>query len=584
MSCTRFLALLSRKKIDDFDESETLFRRCLGVIELTLIGIGSMLGPGLYVATGEIARTTTGPAIIVSLIIAAIPVILTSFCYAEFASRFTRTGSSYSYSYSSLGEIWAFIVGWNLIIEYVLQSALIANGVTSFLNSMSGGQIDTIMRENVANWHASGFSSYPNVLALACLTAITLIAICGIKPTSTFCISATIISVFTAVFIIVVGFYFSNFQNWSTPEKFAPFGFKGIILGAASSYFCYIGFDTLTTASEEVIDPKRSIPIATNASTYMGVLLYLGVSALLTLMIPYNKLAPGAALPASFEYKDFVLAKYFVGCGGIFAMFTAMLCNMLAGPRILYAMATDGLLFSCFAKISAKTSVPVYGTVFCWILSAISALFLDLQELVEMVSIGTLIAYAATAVGVLVIRYEPLEEPDISRCASPVTQWFTQFFYKHQNSQPSNHSNHSEDETQEHNTSGDLNGATILPNQLTSLVAKVSIVLMGFSFFGFSLVVTRGIYIKDDYQSWFIAFGCVTGLVTIFALINLVMQPRRRVEFGYTTPWVPVTPIVIILINVLLLANLRAITWARFAVTMFFGKLEFVLSILHAYH
>ena len=571
MSFARFLGLLIRRKVDDFDESETLFRRCLSVMELILIGVGSMLGPGLYVATGEIARTTTGPAIIVSLVIAAIPVILTSFCYAEFASRISRTGSSYTYTYSSLGEIWAFVVGWNLVIENILQLALIGKGVSDFLKSMSGGEIEKAMKDNLANWQIDGISNYPDFVAFGCVTFALIFAIWGIKPTSTFCMTATIINLFTAIFVILVGFYFSDFENWSTPEKFAPFGVAGIMAGAASSYFCYIGFDTLTTASEEAIDPTRSVPIAANTSTYIGVLVYLAVSALLTLMIPYNKLAPGAALPASFEYQDFVIAKYFVGCGAIFAMCTAMFCNMLAGPRILYAMASDGLFFSPFARISTATCVPVYATVFCWFLSALLSLFLDLKELVEMVSIGTLTAYTATAVGVLLVRYEPSEERDYN-CPSPVTQWFTQFFYRHQESHISGNSDRSEDEIQENHSDED-DPSTIRPTKLTSFVSKLSTVIMGLSFFGFCLAVSRGIYMdKVAANSWFIAVSCVLGSLTIFSLVTLVLQPRKRVEFSYTVPWVPATPIAIVLINALLLANLSALTWARFAATMFVGK------------
>ena len=214
MNCNNFLKLLFRSRRHDLAGEDTLFNRCLTILDVTLLGMCSMLGPGLYVATGQIARDTAGPAIVISLIIAAIPAILSSTCYAEFSARVSRTGSSYVYTYIALGEIWAFIVGWNVILENILAIALLGNEFSKFMNSISGDRMYSFMKENVANWDVNGIRPFPDFIAFAIVIIFIVLSATGPRKPALFMRLATTINLLVILFVILSGFYFMDTTNW----------------------------------------------------------------------------------------------------------------------------------------------------------------------------------------------------------------------------------------------------------------------------------------------------------------------------------------------------------------------------------
>lgn len=545
-----------------------------------LLGVGSMLGPGLYVATGQIARDTAGPAIVISLVIAAIPAILSSMCYAEFSARVSKTGSSYVYTYIGLGEIWAFIVGWNLILENVLASALIGNEFSKFVNSVSGGLIYKFMEEHVAHWNKKGFRSFPDIIAFGIIVFFTLLSTTGPRKPALFMRLSTLFNLFVILFVVLSGFYFMDTRNWETLEKFAPFGFNGIMTGASLSYFAFLGFDIINSASEETTDPKRVVPFANTVSTYVGVFIYLITAAILTLIIPYNKLSFLSPLPDAFAYQGFHIGKYFVAAGGFFGMSTALLTFIYAGTRLIYAMANDGLIFQCLAKINNRVSIPMRASLLCGLSASVIALFLDLNDLVEMLSIGTLFAYTAVPLAVLLERYRPLDESELQYQAieeelssenGDVT-----CYEKLQETLQSAHSYH-------HRVMAFRARLGDQPSEETHRIAGVAASCILFSFFGFSLTVSPRAGLSDilDINPVVLFACCLMSFILILAMVVLFLLPTKRIRTAHEVPLVPFVPLASILINIYLLTNLSRWTWARFAAWMFLGMAIYFMYGVH---
>ena len=576
MSCTNFLKLLLRLRRGDLTDEDTYFNRCLTVLDVILLGMGSMLGPGLYVATGQIARDTAGPAIVISLLIAAIPAILSSLCYAEFSARVSKTGSSYLYTYLALGEIWAFIIGWNLILENVLASALLGNEFSKFVNSVSGNRISDFMTENVANWTVKGFRRFPDFIGFTVVIFFALLAATGPRKPALFMRFATLINLLVVLFIVLSGFYFMDTTNWETLEKFAPYGFDGIMLGASLSYFAFLGFDIINSASEETKNPLRAVPFANAVSTYIGVFIYLITAAILTLIIPYNKLSFYSPLPDAFSYKGFKVGKYFVAIGGFFGMSTAILTFTYAGTRLIYAMANDGLLFQCLAKISNRTQVPSGATLIFGISAGALVLFLDLSDLVEMLSIGTLMAYTAVSLAVLLERYRPpspefqndVEEDDTTddetvTCCVKLSSGINKQFSKLTSQRTKNEMRARLGET---------------PSEGTHRMAGLASACLLFSVYGFSLTVSPGSGLPHITQQnpVVIFVSCLMVLISVLSLVLLFLLPTRQMKVLHAVPCTPLVPLTSILTNIYLLANLSWWTWARFAAWMFIGKCSLV--------
>ena len=574
MSCTNFLKLLLRSRRGDLTDEDTYFNRCLTVLDVILLGMGSMLGPGLYVATGQIARDTAGPAIVISLLIAAIPAILSSLCYAEFSARVSKTGSSYLYTYLALGEIWAFIIGWNLILENILASALLGNEFSKFVNSVSGNRISDFMTENVANWTVKGFRRFPDFIGFTVVIFFALLATTGPRKPALFMRFATLINLLVVLFIVLSGFYFMDTTNWETLEKFAPYGFDGIMVGASLSYFAFLGFDIINSASEETKNPLRAVPFANAVSTYIGVFIYLITAAILTLIIPYNKLNFYSPLPDAFSYKGFKVGKYFVAIGGFFGMSTAILTFTYAGTRLIYAMANDGLLFQCLAKISNRTQVPSGAALIFGISAAALVLFLDLSDLVEMLSIGTLMAYTAVSLAVLLERYRPpssefqndFEEDDDETvtCCVKLSNGIEKRFSKLSTSQ---------------RTKNDMLarlGET--PSEGTHRMAGLASACLLFSVYGFSITVSPGSGLPHITQQnpVVIFVSCLMILISVLSLVLLFLLPTRQMKVLHAVPCTPFVPLTSIFTNIYLLAYLSWWTWARFAAWMFIGKCSVV--------
>ncbi|XP_074654792.1 high affinity cationic amino acid transporter 1-like [Tubulanus polymorphus] len=397
------------KQLDTSHIQETELKRCLGVVELTCLGIGSTLGSGVYVLTGQVAKEQAGPAVVLSFLIAAVASLLAGLCYAEFAARVPKAGSAYVYCYVSMGELWAFVIGWNMILENMIGAASVGKAWSQYFDTLLNDTVANYVKHHLPPMNAPGLSEYPDFVALALLVISTIIVAVGVKMSSLFNFICTFINVIVIGCIICIGLFHVHGENWTSPPGFFPFGFRGVMSGAATCFYAFVGFDTIATSGEEAKEPSKNIPLAILATLVICFVAYFGVSAVITLMIPYFELSSTAPLPKVFAQTGVFGAEYVIAIGGMCGLVAAMMGSIFPLPRIIYSMAKDGLVFRFLAYVNPTTSTPFIATLVAGFLAALLATLLELQSLIEMMSIGTLMAYTVVAVSVLILRYQPTD-------------------------------------------------------------------------------------------------------------------------------------------------------------------------------
>lgn len=401
--------LLVRKPFSDFQKDSGL-KKVLGAFDLTALGIGAIIGTGIFVITGSAAAKYAGPGIILSFIIAGIACFFAAMAYAEVASMIPASGSAYTYAYSAFGELAAWIIGWDLVLEYVVASSAVSIGWSAyFVKILHNLHIDL-----PAAWiHAPGQDGgIANLPAMIIALVVTGLLVRGVKE------SANVNTFFVGVKILVLLMFIAitmgavNPGNW-TP--FMPFGFKGVMTGAATIFFAYIGFDAISTAAEEVKNPQRDLPIGLIASLAICTVFYIAVAAIFTGIIPQSmypqivKEAAPLAFALDYIQKGWAAALLSVGAvGGITSVLVVM---MMGQPRIFYAMARDGLLPSFFAKVHPKFGTPHVTTVICGIAVALMAGFTPIDTVAELTNIGTLFAFCLVAIGAWILRRTRPEWP-----------------------------------------------------------------------------------------------------------------------------------------------------------------------------
>ncbi|XP_064227934.1 cationic amino acid transporter 4 isoform X2 [Aotus nancymaae] len=419
-SLARLCQKLNRLKPLEDSTMDTSLRRCLSTLDLTLLGVGGMVGSGLYVLTGTVAKDMTGPAVLLSFGVAAVASLLAALCYAEFGARVPRTGSAYLFTYVSMGELWAFLIGWNVLLEYIIGGAAVARAWSGYLDAMFSHRIRNFTETHVGSWEMPLLAQYPDFLAAGIILLASAFVSCGARVSSWLNHTFSTISLLVILFIIILGFILAQPHNWSAEEGgFAPFGFSGIMAGTASCFYAFVGFDVIAASSEEAQNPRRSVPVAIAISLALAAGAYILVSTVLTLMVPWHSLDPDSALADAFYRRGYRWAGFIVAAGSICAMNTVLLSLLFSLPRIVYAMAVDGLFFQVFAHVHPRTQVPVVGTLVFGLLTAFLALLLDLESLVQFLSIGTLLAYTFVAISIIVLRYQKSSPPSSPGPASP---------------------------------------------------------------------------------------------------------------------------------------------------------------------
>ncbi|XP_076147427.1 putative cationic amino acid transporter [Alosa pseudoharengus] len=406
--------MLRTKPVESMQEGAadlhgTKLARVLTTVDLVSLGVGSCVGTGMYVVAGLVAKEMAGPGVILSFVIAAVASILSGVCYAEFGVRVPKTtGSAYTYSYVTVGEFVAFFIGWNLILEYLIGTAAGASALSSMFDSLANHTISRFMINNLGtlNGLGKGEESYPDMLALLIAIIVTVIVALGVKNSVTLNNVLNIVNLVVWVFMVIAGLFFISGANWDG-GRFLPYGWSGVMQGAATCFYAFIGFDIIATTGEEAKSPNTSIPYAITASLITCLTAYVSVSVILTLMVPYNLIDGDAPLMEMFAIHGFMAGKYIVAIGAIAGLTVSLLGSLFPMPRVIYAMAGDGLLFRFLAHVSPYTETPVVACVVSGSLAALLSLLVSLRDLIEMMSIGTLLAYTLVSVCVLLLRYQP---------------------------------------------------------------------------------------------------------------------------------------------------------------------------------
>lgn len=438
----------------------------------------------------------------------------------------------------------------------------------------------------------SGFTEYPDAFAFAVTLAFSIALALGAKESSMLNNVFTMTNLAVVLYVIITGSIKANPDNWQIPAEkvpaghgnggFAPYGVSGIMKGAAICFYGFIGFDCIATAGEETRNPRRSMPMSIILSLTVVLLAYLGISTVLTMMLPYYEQNLSAPLPYVFERMNLPVAAHIVSYGAIFGLCASLMGSMFPLPRIIYAMSSDGLIFGWMGRINPRFHTPMYGTMFAGTLTGLLAAFLNLSQLVNMMSIGTLMAYTIVAACVLLLRYEVEDENEKLRLPAPFIRNFRSYLWNSERVQA--------------------------PTRLTSILVTWGVTLYSKSFhihckcdlpahsltlilFLFCLFLLLAILcilaslvvvgLNDELfelKWWAFSLFAVIGGLMIVTLILISRQPTLKITTAFTVPWVPWLPGLSILANIYLMMMLDVMTWVRFAVWVIIG-----LSIYFAY-
>ena len=660
--------------------------RCLNLLDLTTLGVGSTLGLGLYVLAGQVASNKAGPAVVVSFALAALASAFSALCYAEFAGRVPRAGSAYAYSYITVGEFVAFIIGWNLILEYVIGASSVARGFSGYLRFVfdhvadqfrddahqasslspieknhftpapisSVSNSSSLLTETSASQHlVSGLVSarqvstlvlapdgawykpitdyvwqYFDWTSIAIVVVLTAIILFGVKESTNLTLAFTSVNMIVVIVVVISSVSSLDLHNWQLDKRelpkgtggeggFIPYGWSGVLAGSATCFFGFIGFDTIASSAEEAINPKRNVPLSIILSLFISFLAYMSIAVVQTLLWPYYAQNSITILPHIFAQLNMPLTYWIVLLGAIAGLASSQLGGMYPLPRILYSMAQDKLIYSSLAHINRRLKLPVRATILGSVFIAILACLLDIQELADMVSIGTLAAYSLVSLSVLVIRYEDRSEATQLSCAKSTEQ-----FISHENKSKTeaydlngevknrvSFLNNQFDRTAATGIPKDKTKTAIVdlkpfiesshesrakskvrrPTEATSKLSKFYILSILILTIALCLIIVSFTSSQDglhdtknstshqeeDVFQKFIIYSIVVIVAALVVFMYLLSSLPTGIEESqadmFMVPLVPLTPTLSILVNTFLMLNLGYLTWIRFALWMSVG-------------
>jgi basic amino acid/polyamine antiporter, APA family len=425
----QLFATKSLRQLLDEMAGENRLRRVLGPVQLTSLGVGAIIGAGIFVATGAAARNVAGPALMLSYVVAGMTCVFAALCYAEFASMVPVAGSAYTYAYATLGELFAWIIGWDLILEYAVGSATVANGWSGYFQSVLakfGVQLPAALAGPPIVYNAAGefvhTAGVVNLPAIVIVTIVTAVLVKGIQESAGFNTTMVFLKVAAVFFVILVGAFYINPANWS---PFAPYGMSGLsffgrplmgqvnaggqpvgmLAGAAIIFFAYIGFDSVSTHAEEAKNPTRDVPIGIIASLLICTILYIAVVAVLTGMVRYDSLSVDAGVSDAFKQAGLPWAEFIIAAAGVAGITSVLLVLMLSAPRVFLAMARDGMVPPAFfGDVHARFRTPWKSTILIGVFVATMTGFLPIDALLHLANIGTLFAFLIVCAAVLIMR------------------------------------------------------------------------------------------------------------------------------------------------------------------------------------
>lgn len=586
----------------------------LSVFQLIPIGVGSTIGAGVYVLVGEVAREHTGPALTISFLIAGIAAALSAFCYAELASRCPSAGSAYHYSYICVGEGIAWVIGWALILEYTVGGAAVARGISPNLALLFGGEDN--LPAFLVRHHFFDTGVIVDPCAAILVIIVTGLLCMGIKESATVQAIVTLANVCVMIFVIVAGSIIGFQNGWPGYELangYFPYGLNGVLGGAATVFFSYIGFDTVASTAEEVKNPQRDLPLGIGISLSICGGLYMLVSSVIVGIVPYYLMDPDTPISSAFSAHGLHWAMYIVTAGAVAALSSTLMGSILPQPRILMAMARDGLLPSFFSEINRTTLVPINSTLLTGCSAAIMSFSMDVSQLAGMVSVGTLLAFTIVAVSILILRYVPpdgvpiLPSPQESADVVSLPQT-SQGSYSEESSienmvldpikvekftckselvsqEPQNSEEKTDFLEPDKKVTTFLESPLILKEMhdsghtrklMDQKRRKAAALSISSVCIGVLLVTVTAS--AEWFPSWVRWFMGVIGVLSLFCgsiVLAMIEQDEGRHTFGHSggfiCPFVPVLPVACILINTYLLINLGASTWIRVSIWLVLG-------------
>ncbi|XP_073286797.1 cationic amino acid transporter 2, vacuolar-like [Primulina huaijiensis] len=570
--------------------------KALSIPHLVAIGVGATIGAGVYILVGTVAREHSGPALTFSFLIAGIAAALSAFCYAELASRCPSAGSAYHYSYICAGEGVAWLIGWALILEYTIGGSAVARGISPNLAMLFGGP--NSLPSFLARQTIPGLDIVVDPCATVLIFVVTGLLCAGIKESTFVQGIITSANVCAMIFVIVAGGYLGIKTGWPGYELstgYLPFGANGMLAGASTVFFAYIGFDAVASTAEEVKNPQRDLPLGIGLSLSLCCTLYMLVSAIIVGLVPYYALDPDTPISSAFASRGVKWAAYIIAVGACTALCSTLMGSILPQPRILMAMARDGLLPSFFSDVNKSTQVPVKSTVVTGLLSGVLAFFMDVDQLSGMVSVGTLLAFTMVAISVLILRYVP---PDKVPLLAHFQEAIDSVSLRYSNNNCPG--NADVEHTKDHAISPESSVPLLADKEISVEYPFLEKAVKKFKFIlsegnrrkiaGWSILLTCvGVLVLTSAASTMslnsslrYALCGIGGFLLLSGLVSLTCmdQDDARHSFGHTggfiCPFIPLLPIASILINVYLLINLGSATWIRVSVWLAVGVFIYI--------
>ncbi|XP_066296309.1 cationic amino acid transporter 4-like [Branchiostoma lanceolatum] len=568
-----------RRKLIGPSTFRSPLRRCLEARDLMALGLAAVLGTGIYITVGLVARQHAGPAVLVSFALGGLAAFLTSLCQAEFAARLPLAGAAYTYIYVTVGELWGFLIGWNTVMELTVALAFVGRTWSSHLDALCGHAISVYLKTHVATWgDLTPLADFPDFCAFGAVLLTVLFVIIGAKISTW--ISAIFISInfVVIVCVIVAGAFASHLGNW-TETEFAPFGWEGVITGAAIAFSCFTGLTVVLTSAEETHEANTTLPGSLIMTVVTALPLYIGVSVILTMLVPWNSIDVTSPLPSAFlsHGRNWRWAWYLTTVGCLSAMMAAQVAILVALSRTVYALAADGLFFSFCGKVSRTTQVPVVAALIFGGVAAFLALVLDVESLVKFASMGSLLSYVVLPMCSIISRYQPPLPHEIPHIQY---QWVQQQMHEHAyDTEPPRVT--SEDFVNEfgprfrrvgelRSTSRYLECIKNLPagHVVATCILALTIVLVGCS------VLVKHAQWEPVTSHWWVFFLLTLLLAAIATILAVIFAHHQNEDIPtFRLRLIPFLPALTLCLNVLLVVHLDGKTWARCAIWIGIGLL-----------
>ncbi|XP_047030356.1 high affinity cationic amino acid transporter 1-like isoform X1 [Helicoverpa zea] len=531
--------LVSRRRAFEPDRGDESLKRCLNCWDLTALGVGGTLGIGVYVLVGAVAVKTAGPSIILSFLIAATTSLFAGLCYAELGARVPLAGSAYIYTYVSVGELVAFIVGWFNIIEFTYGAASVARGLGAYIDAVTNNAMSEWFLNHMPINASLGISPYFDLFSFFFVIIIGVVLSFGVRESSMVNNVLSVMNIIVIAFIIIAGAFKADSRNWSIPEElvppgygvggFFPYGWWGMLKGAAICFYGFVGFDVINASGEEVKDPRKTLPLAILSVLFIVFIAYAGVSIVATMLVPYYELVGVASVSVAFTRVGWDWARWIITLGAVFGISTSLFGALFPLPRLLYSMAKDGLFLHWFAKVGATTRSPIIATIIPTVAISLLAACLELEQLVLTMCIGTLCSYTIVAVCVVLLRYRSFHEPEAK-----------------------------------HSIMKQIIGrADKRATRVSTTIVNIAIVLFVVMCFAIALVV---VYVQQP-----LIPAIILHVLTIPIVIIMALQPFSDERLPFKTPLVPFIPCISIYTNVHLMAIININTWIRLFIWLLIG-------------